>query len=235
MKFFKRVLAEYFAPVGADRALKQFRLVIALIVIVAAVLAFAFPADANTEEHRSPPVIPIMAAHIVPPVLYTEPVKEPELYTEESHPDEYCIALNIYYESRSDNIAGKYAVADVVLNRVQDSRFPDTVCGVIREGPTYESWATKQHADLPDEERIYYPRKNRCQFSWYCDGLTDEPDQPAAWRDAQTIAYNIVQYGRFRGITEGATNYHATYVSPSWSLVYDIIGRIGEHIFYRWT
>ena len=85
-----------------------------------------------------------------------------ELYTQENQPELYCLAQNIYFESKSEPLAGQYAVADVVLNRVQDTRFPNTICEVVREGPIKESWKTKQHADLPDSERIYHPIKHRC-------------------------------------------------------------------------
>ena len=209
-----------------DSPRKQFRWTIVGIVILAIILAFASEAKATHKE--------------IPPVLYTETTADPGLYTEQSHPVEYCIALNIYYESRADNLAGKYAVADVVLNRIDDKRFEDTACDVVREGIMYESWKTAQHEDLTDEERIYYPKRNLCQFSWFCDGQPDDPENMSAWRDAQIIAYNIVQFGTFRGITEGATHYHATYVAPNWSLeewrpVYQLVGRIGDHIFYRWV
>ena len=223
---------------------KQFRYTIVGIVILAVVMAFMNDASADETATipnlwmRAPITVVVPIAHITeaPPILYNvQDESETNLYTEESHPDEYCIALNVYYEARADNLAGKYAVADVVLNRVHDSRYPSTVCDVIRDAVMYESWSTKQHPDLPDEERIYWPKRDRCQFSWFCDGRDDNPDQQAAWRDAQVIAYNIVQFGTFRGITEGATHYHATYVSPSWSLVYQVVGRIGAHIFYRWV
>ena len=55
-----------------------------------------------------------------------------------------------------------------------------------------------------------------------------------AWRKAQEIAYRIVFEKKYRGITEGATHYHATYVSPNWAPELDLVGRIGTHIFYRW-
>lgn len=215
------------------------RYVIVAIVLAAVLLAFRAEAE-DVDE-----MVAVNTAHkIRPPIIRTEksPAEQSEtdLYTEESHPNEYCIALNVYYEARADNLAGKYAVADVVLNRVEDKRFPDTVCGVVYEAVMYESWKTKQHADLPDEERIYYPKRDRCQFSWYCDGKPDEPAQMTAWRDAQIIAYNIVQFNTYRGITDGATHYHATYVTPKWGTiewrpVYHLIGRIGEHIFYKWA
>ena len=157
----------------------------------------------------------------------------PELYTKESEPELYCLALNIYHESRSDNMAGQAAVADVVLNRVTDARYPNTICEVVKEGPIRESWKTRQDPNLSDSERKFNPVRNRCQFSWWCDGKSDEPRQPLAWRKAQEIAYHLVHNNLFRGISEGATHYHATYVDPHWNKSMIEIGRIGEHIFYR--
>ena len=147
-----------------------------------------------------------------------------------------CMALNIYYESRSDNLAGQYAVADVVLNRVQDGRYPNTICEVIQQGPVRESWKTKQHEDLPDEERIFLPIRHMCQFSWYCDGKSDDPKDETGWAQAQYVAGAIMYSGKYRGMTEGATHYHATYVRPKWRFDRGMnhIGRIGSHIFYRW-
>ena len=157
-----------------------------------------------------------------------------ELYTQDNRPELYCLAQNIYFEAKSEPLAGQYAVADVVLNRVQDTRYPNTICEVVREGPIRESWKTRQHADLSDNERIYYPIKNRCQFSWYCDGKSDTVRDNDAWRMAQIIAYQIVHTDKMRGITEGATHYHADYVSPGWASKIQLVGSISTHIFYRW-
>ena len=88
--------------------------------------------------------------------------------------------------------------------------------------------------DLPEDERIYYPVRHMCQFSWYCDGKSDKARDGDAWRRAQVIAYMIHKNRKYRGITEGATHYHATYVSPKWAPELDLVGRIGTHIFYRW-
>ena len=147
-----------------------------------------------------------------------------------------CMALNIYYESRSDNLAGQYAVADVVLNRMHDDRYPNTVCDVVRQGPVRESWKTKQDPDLPEDQRKYNPIRNMCQFSWYCDGKSDDPKDETGWAQAQYVAGAIMYSGKYRGITEGATHYHATYVKPKWRLDRGMnhIGRVGSHIFYRW-
>ena len=157
-----------------------------------------------------------------------------ELYSQDNRPELYCLAQNIYFEAKSEPLAGQYAVADVVLNRVNDTRYPNTICEVVQEGPIRESWKTRQHADLAPKERIYYPVKNRCQFSWYCDGKSDTIRDSDAWRMAQIIAYKIVHTDKMRGITEGATHYHADYVSPKWASKIQLVGSISTHIFYRW-
>ena len=159
---------------------------------------------------------------------------EGELYTESTHPELYCLAMNIYFEAKSEPIAGQYAVADVVLNRVNDARYPNSICEVVLQGPVRESWKTKKDPDLPKEERKFNPVKHKCQFSWYCDGKADRVRDGDAWRKAQEIAYRIVNESKFRGVTESSTHYHATYVSPKWAPQLDLVGRIGTHIFYRW-
>ena len=141
------------------------------------------------------------------------------LFTAEDKPQMWCLAQNIYYEARSSNRADRMAVADVVLNRVNDKRYPNTICDVVKQG--------KQH----DNGKMV---RNRCQFSWYCDGKSDWPTNMDAWVEAQQIAYNMMVHNDARGITEGATHYHATYVSPAWARDFALVGRIGEHIFYRW-
>ena len=158
----------------------------------------------------------------------------PKLVSEDN--EAICMALNIYYESRSDNLAGQYAVADVVLNRVQDGRYPNSICEVVYQGPVRESWKTKQDPDLSESERIYNPIRHKCQFSWYCDGKSDEPRDETGWAQAQYVAGAIMYSGKYRGISEGATHYHATYVKPKWRFDRGMnhIGRIGSHIFYRW-
>lgn len=151
--------------------------------------------------------------------------------------DIHCLAQNIYWEARNQSRPGMIAVARVTMNRVKDKRFPDTICEVVKEGPLKESWKTKQDPDLAQEERVYYPRRNRCQFSWYCDGKSDEiprVDIDFAWRVAQEIAINVIYEDRWRGIVDGATHYHATYVRPMWRHELHYVTRIDDHLFYRW-
>jgi len=151
---------------------------------------------------------------------------------------EFCLAQNIFFESSVDNKAGMAAVADVVLNRVKHSYYPNTICEVVYQAKMKESWKTKQFPDLDDSERKYIPIRHRCQFSWYCDGKSDDiPLGSENWVKAQMIAWDIMHNEGLRGITEGATHYHATYVKPNWASQHnmDLVGRIGLHIFYRWN
>ncbi len=141
------------------------------------------------------------------------------LYSEEEYPQAYCMALNIYYEARGSNLADRVGTADVVLNRVQDTRYPNTICEVVKQG-------------LKNDDGSM--RRNKCQFSWYCDGNHDRPQDEDLWVDAQMLAYQVVHENKYRGITEGATHYHATYVKPRWASTLQLVGRIGAHIFYRW-
>ena len=146
-------------------------------------------------------------------------------FNEDQFPQVNCMALNIYYETRSSNLADMYSVADVVLNRVEDTRYPDSICGVVKEGQQYSDGRMK---------------RNKCQFSWYCDGKNDTPRDRESWKKAQSIAWDIVKWNSFRGITEGSTHYHTTYVNPRWNKSrkgWSItrVGRIGAHIYYRWN
>ena len=149
----------------------------------------------------------------------------------------HCMAQNIYFEANNQSKTGMIAVAQVTMNRVRDSRFPDTVCEVVFEGPIRESWKTRKDPDLADEDRIFYPVKNRCQFSWYCDGKADIipfPENNISWRKAQDVALEVMAFDRYSGIVEGATHYHADYVNPDWNKTITLVTKIDNHIFYRW-
>ena len=134
-----------------------------------------------------------------------------------------CLALNMYHEARDQGTAGKLAVSAVVINRVSDSRFPNTICEVIKQGPTRKSWR---------DPSVSYPIKNRCQFSWYCDGISDEVKDEKTYQKildfARLIMHNDIQ---FVDITDGATHYHADYVKPDWADTKTRTTEIGDHIF----
>ena len=136
-----------------------------------------------------------------------------------------CLALNTDHEAKNQSMIGQIAVAEVVMNRVQDKRFPNSVCEVVKQGPTRPSW---------EDPKKEYPIKHRCQFSWYCDGKSDVPKNEKAWKKAQDYAYLVLYNIIAIDVTEGATHYHATYVKPSWAKTKTRTTRIESHIFYRW-
>ena len=134
-----------------------------------------------------------------------------------------CLAKNIYFEARNEPFAGQFAVAMVTLNRVHDKQFPNSICEVVYQGL---HWASG------------HPKRNRCQFSWYCDGKVDDVKNKRAYMESETIAdLAMEQYKTLKSkgldITEGARYYHTYEVSPKWSKTFPIVGRIGDHIFYR--
>ena len=164
------------------------------------------------------------------------------------HQEMICLAENIYFESRAEGVEGKAAVANVTRNRVESSKFPDSYCEVVYQGPVRESWKTKQDPNLADSERIYYPRKHRCQFSWYCDGEKDviwanyERTGQAiklnadAWRASVDVAIWTLGYGSYtvNDNTTGATYYYAhNLVYPHWADDFEVTEVIGNHTFMR--
>ena len=138
-----------------------------------------------------------------------------------NYAEEYCLAQNIFFEAGIDNLAGMAAVANTVLNRVEHEDYPNSICGVIHQG---------------ERDANGNMVRNRCQFSWYCDGKTDRVPESENWERSKRVAWDILHTNEYRGLAEGATHYHATYVNPRWASHNDMneIGRIGEHIFYRW-
>ena len=130
-----------------------------------------------------------------------------------------CLVTAIFFEARDQPTIGQMAVAEVVLNRVHSPLFPDTVCEVIYQSPTY-----KWKQDLPI--------KHRCQFSWYCDGKSDTPKDKRAWIRALQIAEEVYySYGLSINIVDGAIFYHSIDVDPDWNREYVV--QIEDHIFYK--
>ncbi len=128
-----------------------------------------------------------------------------------------CLAENIYHEARGESKAGKMAVALVTLNRVEDKRFPNSVCDVVKQTKFYPSGRIDLHS---------------CQFSWYCDGKSDKPVDQSCWEDALMIAEVMFTYSSV-DVTKGALWYHSRKVQPEWSMVYTKTVSIDNHIFYK--
>ena len=131
-----------------------------------------------------------------------------------------CMSKNIYFEAAMESTAGKLAVAQVTMNRVNSSRYPNTVCKVITQGRHYKNG---------------FPVKDRCQFSWYCDGKLDVPPTTGSmWKQSQEIAEYVLSTPDLKDITDGATHYHADYISsPRWADPRRKTVEIDTHIFYN--
>ena len=160
--------------------------------------------------------------------LQIEPVKIIHRYyvvpqtTDASTIDQaHCLATNIYFEARHQKDDEKKAIANVVINRVKDKAFPDTICGVV-----YQAVRDSKGS----------PIRNKCQFSWYCDGKSDMVKNTAAYEKDFLIAL-ITMANREEGPNNDNTNnslwYHAHYVVPYWAAAYTFQERIGAHLFYR--
>ena len=122
-----------------------------------------------------------------------------------------CLSEALYFEARGEQIEGQIAVADVIINRKNSSRFPSTICGVVSEG------SHKRHA---------------CQFSYNCDGKLELIYDKKTYRRIVKLSSMILN-GAFSDITNGATFFHASEVSPSWSKKFKKTRKIGRHIFYK--
>jgi spore germination cell wall hydrolase CwlJ-like protein len=97
---------------------------------------------------------------------------------------------------------------------------------VVEQGPTRSSWK---------DPTIRYPIKNRCQFSWYCDGISDTPHTKEEYQYFLRLSTGILSKKiSFIDITDGATFYHADYVSPAWAKTKTKTIEIQDHIFYKW-
>jgi spore germination cell wall hydrolase CwlJ-like protein len=153
---------------------------------------------------------------------YSQSVKQAQalanLKLEKINSEINCLAMTIYHEARGSSFNDKISVADVVMNRVGNKNYPDTVCGVVKQAKKDKSGNIV---------------KNQCQFSWYCDGKTDQPRDARPWTEAKTIAKQMITTGKYRGKTQGATHFHNDQVYPEWATVYQPVAAYGGHIYYR--
>jgi hypothetical protein len=122
-----------------------------------------------------------------------------------------CLTEALYFEARGESVRGQFAVAEVILNRVDSHAYPDTVCAVVNQGTG---------------------RRYQCQFTYTCDGHAERVHERGAWTRAGKIARLMLDDGP-RALTHGATHYHTKAVSPRWSRAYPRTATIGVHHFYR--
>ncbi|QRM56835.1 cell wall hydrolase [Sinorhizobium sp. BG8] len=126
--------------------------------------------------------------------------------------EQKCLTAGIYFEARGESLKGQAAVAQVILNRVRNPTYPDTICGVVYQN---QDWY------------------NRCQFSFACDRIPDLVLAPWHWKTAKEVAMAVTAGKIWLPEVGSATHYHATYVRPPWGRTMERVAKIGKHVFYR--
>lgn len=124
-----------------------------------------------------------------------------------------CLAYNIYFEARGEPAVVQRAVAEVTLNRVKAEEFPDSICEVVYDSETYKG----------------KPLRDRCQFSWYCDGMKEVITDPKAWADAYSIAVSNIK----SNLTKGALFFHSKNITPYWADAKEYVVTLGNLSFYK--
>jgi spore germination cell wall hydrolase CwlJ-like protein len=158
------------------------------------------PSGGGKAAAEGPPVEDIMTAGKIMPVAEpSAPLDDPLT----------CLARTVYWEAKGEGVRGMNAVAHVVLNRVSSQKYPDDVCGVIKDGG----------------------RAAPCQFSWYCDTRSNVAQEEDAYEVAHRIAWQALS-GSSADPTAGATMFHNPTVNPSWTRVAEKTAVIGNHTFY---
>ena len=122
-----------------------------------------------------------------------------------------CLAEALYFEARGEPIKGQLAVGEVILNRVEDTRYPSSICKVVNQGTG---------------------RRFACQFTYTCDGKLETVHERKPYEMALKIA-KILLTTHERKLTRGSTHYHSNYVNPKWSKKFERVAKFGRHIFYR--
>lgn len=129
-----------------------------------------------------------------------------------SNEEQKCLATAIYFEARGESIRGQVAVAQVILNRVRNPAYPDSICDVVYQN---DKWF------------------NRCQFSFACDGIPDLFADRRAYRLARDISMAVTGGKIFLPEVASSTHYYANYVNPSWAQTMEKMTEIGSHLFFR--
>lgn len=177
--------------------------------------AFTSPPRDQVTEEEAASAIAINAATPAEPAQIA--IARPFMFAPNTSPDDRnrardCLTAAVYYEAAIETTQGQRAVAQVVLNRVRNPVFPDTICDVVFQG---------------------VGRSTGCQFTFTCDGALTRHPNPAGWRRAQIVA-NDALAGVVEPSVGTATHYHANWVVPYWRSSLVKLSTIGTHIFYRW-
>ena len=129
----------------------------------------------------------------------------------------YCMTEAMYYDARNQSVKGQLAVGIVIVNRVRSYRWPSNICSVVHEG----------------HYKRGFPIHDRCQFSYWCDGLPEEMEDERAWQTAQGVAYIVLTRNVVIKGMENITHYHHKDINPDWAKDLEYCGTIQDHMFYR--
>ena len=149
-----------------------------------------------------------------------------ERLTKDAQKQLHCLAENIYFEARNEPVEGMLAVAFVTMNRVNDSRYPNTICEVVKQ---------KTRIEKIGDRRVV------CQFSWWCESTPHHISSNNLLTNSNNKKYNEIMslslmfylnQEKMKDPTQGALFYHADYVSPNWRNLRQVT-QIGRHIFYE--
>lgn len=121
-----------------------------------------------------------------------------------------CLSRTIYWEARGEETADMEAIASVVMNRLGHEGFANTICEVVMQGS----------------------EQGACQFSWWCDGRSDDAENEKSYATAKEIARKSLNL-QLTDRTGGALYFHQRKEDPNWAAKYIKTVEIGEFIFYR--
>ena len=184
-------------------------------------VALAYAAPGAGANATNGPFGAVMAKKPVGPVVLDPNIDENHAWLNDPLPvntksatEVRCLATAIYFEARGEPEKGQIAVAQVVLNRVKNPAYPNTICGVVYQNKNI---------------------RNGCQFSFACDGISDRITEPDAWGEAMSLATRVLNDDRNLYLADvgAATHYHANYVRPIWARTMNKVEKIGNHIFYK--
>lgn len=130
-----------------------------------------------------------------------------------SKQDLECLALNIYHEARGESVEGMVAVGQIVLNRKENAQFPNTICGVVKHDRSGG-------------------KKGKCQFSWWCDGKSDDPTNKTSWNISESVAEALLEGGKIPSLLSDVNYYVKCGVKTVWLRTMSYYGRVGDHCFY---
>ena len=199
----------------------------ALFYVLLQVITLELPEDKRGEDEKMPSIFGKTTDYQQIIDMYSVDFSRHNMTYNDNTQQEsvVCLAKNAYFEARNQSVLSQIAVSQVVMNRVKSSDYPNTVCGVV-----YEAQLSNWYKIKMDKE---VPIKNKCQFSWYCDGKPDIITDIDAYQIALAVAHSVLDKYTMVDVTEGAVFYHAYYVKPRWAKekIKTVVHE--DHIFYK--